>query len=92
MKADIFFVIASAATVIVSIAIVIAALYLIRVLRDARDISVMIKEESGRVIQDVENLRAEGAGVLRALRFFWKKNRSARRRRKERGAGTPESN
>lgn len=92
MKADIFFVIASAAVVIVSVVIAVAAVYLIRILRDARDISAMLKEESSRIIQDVEKLRAEGAGLFRALRIFGKKNSGTRRKEKRRSAHESQNN
>lgn len=57
VQADIFFFITTVAIVVVTIAIVIALLVFIQILRDVRHVSKRAREESDRVLSDMEDLR-----------------------------------
>jgi hypothetical protein len=58
MKADIFFVVTTVAVALVAVAMLIALVYIIRILRDVTYISKKVKEESDGIISDVRELRA----------------------------------
>lgn len=64
IHADIFFFISTIALVLVSTGIVIVLIYIIKILRNIRDISDRVKEESTEIMADVKilrkNLRDEG--------------------------------
>jgi len=77
IQADIFFFVSTIALVIISIGIVVALFYLIKVLRNAREISEVVKEEGKAIISDVRRARftlhAEGSkwgGFLSSIRDF----------------------
>jgi ABC-type siderophore export system fused ATPase/permease subunit len=57
IHADVFFFITTIVLVLVSIGVLIALYYVIRILKNARDISDKIKSESTEVISDVKALR-----------------------------------
>ncbi|MEK7542650.1 MAG: hypothetical protein AAB524_03035 [Patescibacteria group bacterium] len=57
LKADIFFFITTAAMVVIAITVLIALFFLIQILRDARHVSRRIREQSDRILLDVEDLR-----------------------------------
>lgn len=58
IHADIFFFISTISLVVLTVAAAIALFYLIRILRNARDISDTIKSESGEIVADSKRLRA----------------------------------
>ncbi len=58
IHADIFFFISTIALVLISIGIVIALFYVIRILRNVREVSEKIKTESGEIVSDLRKLRA----------------------------------
>lgn len=58
LQADIFFFITAVATVVLSILVGIAVVYLIRILRNVRDISDTAKREADALASDVEELRS----------------------------------
>lgn len=58
VQADIFFFITTLAIVVVTIAILVALFFLIQILRDIRYVSRRVREQSDRVLSDVEELRA----------------------------------
>lgn len=81
LKSDIFFVVTTIAVVAVAIAIIIALIYLIGVLRDARKLSSKAREEGEAIIHDVGEIREaakkESLWVLDSLkkRFTSKKTK-----------------
>ncbi|MHB8651951.1 MAG: hypothetical protein ACYC8S_02340 [Minisyncoccota bacterium] len=78
-KSDIFFFITSVAVVAVSIALVVALVYFVRVLRDVKEISARVKNEAGRLAEDVATLRSEvrtqGARAKEVTTFWIEKFR-----------------
>jgi membrane protein implicated in regulation of membrane protease activity len=74
MKADIFFFVTTIAVVAVTICLVYAAYYLIRILRNVEEISEEVKQESQLVREDIGDLRAnireEGVKVKHFTNFF----------------------
>lgn len=68
IHADAFFFISTIALVVISIGIAVALYYLIKILRNARDVSDRIKAESAEIATDVRKLRA----VLRDEGVKWK--------------------
>ncbi len=58
IHADIFFFISTVSLVVLTIAAGIALFYVIKILRNARDISDTIKAESGEIVADSKRLRA----------------------------------
>jgi signal transduction histidine kinase len=57
LKADIFFFITTVAIVVLAIAAFIALVFLIQILRDVRHVSKRVREQSDRILSDVEDLR-----------------------------------
>ena len=92
VQADIFFFVTTAAIVVVTIAIVIALVFFIQILRDVRHVSKRAREESDRFLTDMEDLRRflkkEGKraidlkGVLESIiGTFFSKRKSPKRSR-----------
>lgn len=65
IHADIFFFISTIALILITAGIVIASVYVIRTLSDARQIMARWKEENEHIIRDVRDLRVavRGEGV-----------------------------
>ena len=57
VQADIFFFITSAAVLVVTIATLIALCFFIQILRDVRYTSKKVREETDKIISDVDGLR-----------------------------------
>ena len=57
IHADIFFFISTIALVVISVGLIVALFYFIRILRDASFVSKKIKEESTELIADLRRLR-----------------------------------
>jgi hypothetical protein len=76
IHADIFFFISTIALVLISIGIIIALVYLIRILRNVSDVSDKVKEESTEILSDIKELRTdikkEGFRMSYVSRFFAK--------------------
>lgn len=74
MKADIFFFVTTIAVIAVTICLIYAAYYLIRILRNVDAISEEVKNESQLVREDIQdlrtNIREEGMKVKHFTRFF----------------------
>lgn len=68
IHADIFFFISTIALVVVSIGLIIALVYSIKILKNVSDISAKVKEEGERIVSDVRELRH----VLRNEGLKWK--------------------
>ena len=74
-KADIFFFITSAVVIALGIGLVIVLIYLIRILRNVKDISETVKEESAAVAGDISHLRStvKSGRLLAGLFLFIKR-------------------
>lgn len=74
LKADIFFFVTTVAVIAVTICLVYAGYYLIRILRNVEEISEEVKEEAGQVREDIgelrTNIREEGLKVKHFTNFF----------------------
>ena len=86
VKADIFFVIASIAAVVVSALVAVALIYVIRIVRNVTDISERVRAESSALSQDLSELRAsvrtKGLRLRQLVSFLAKvRIRTARMRR-----------
>ena len=57
MKSDIFFFITGGSILIITIAILVAVYYIVKILRDVEDITDSVREESIRVVDDVSFVR-----------------------------------
>ena len=67
-KADIFFVVTTVAIVFGALALIIIAAYFVRILRDVKRISRVVKDETEGIADDIGDLRlkvrTEGIGAL----------------------------
>ena len=68
VQADLFFFITSIAIVLVTIGILMALFFFIQILRDVRYTSRRIREETDRIVSDVDNLKGLVGGVLHLFR------------------------
>jgi 5-bromo-4-chloroindolyl phosphate hydrolysis protein len=59
LKADIFFFITAVAVVVITIVILIAFYYIIKILRDVRELSDLVKDEGKHIIHDIEEARED---------------------------------
>ena len=59
IKADIFFFVTAIAVVALALLFAVALVYLIRILRDVKDISERVKEEASSITYDVSRFRAK---------------------------------
>ena len=57
LKSDIFFVVTTIAIVLVTIALLVALAYVIRILRDAQKVSEVIRAEGEEIVKDVSDIR-----------------------------------
>lgn len=57
LKSDVFFFITSASIIILSIVLLVALYYLIKILRDVKEISHTVKKESELIVKDVDAVR-----------------------------------
>ncbi|GMQ95101.1 MAG: hypothetical protein BMS9Abin13_211 [Patescibacteria group bacterium] len=91
IQMDIFFFITSIAIIVLTIFFVTALVYVIRILKNVRDISNVVKKESDFLSQDFAELRAnvrkEGAKVKHFTSFahdVYKRNVKERKNKKNR--------
>lgn len=74
IQADIFFFVSTIALVVISIGLVVAVLYVIKILRDVSEVSTKVREESDEMIADFKalrtNLKTEGFRLGAIGRFF----------------------
>ncbi len=74
MKSDIFFFITSIAVVILTMLLVVAIAYTIRILRNLDDISAKAKDEVGLIKEDIselrQNIKTEGTKIKHFANFF----------------------
>jgi len=67
IKADIFFFITSVAVVLVTIGIAVALYYIIKILRNIRDVTLRMDEGSKVLAEDLSELR----GTIKREGFVW---------------------
>ena len=80
VQADLFFFITSIAIVLITIAILMALFFFIQILRDVRYTTKRIREETDRIVSDVDNLKELVGGVLH---IFRRKKRSRKAKPKK---------
>jgi len=85
LKSDIFFVVTTFAVVFVSVGLVVALFYIIRILKDMKTLSRKARSEGEKILDDVaefrENTKARGehlAKIFSFLGFIKKKKRESR--------------
>jgi uncharacterized protein YoxC len=69
-RSDIFFMVTTGAVIIVGILFVVAFVYVIRILRDARDVTKKVRDEAVKIADDVGTLRATVSDEVSKLRGF----------------------
>jgi len=57
LKSDIFFFITSIVVIVLSAVLLVALYYLIKILRDVKEISKIVKNESGLIVKDIDDAR-----------------------------------
>ncbi|MEO8637313.1 MAG: hypothetical protein ABI430_00225 [Candidatus Taylorbacteria bacterium] len=76
IHADIFFFITTIAVILLTLGLIVALVYAIRILKSVDHISTKVKEESDRVIEDLGELRSNvkdnGWKLGHIMRFFRK--------------------
>lgn len=76
LKADVFFFITTIALVLITVAVLIAVVYLIKLLRDLSAISRKIKEEGEEIIRDISEARRrverEGFTARTGMKIVWR--------------------
>lgn len=70
-KSDIFFVITGVAVVLVTLLLVAVLFYIIKILRDVKDVTTKVKKESEHIIDDVsffrKGIKKTGAKVKKTI-------------------------
>ncbi len=75
MKADVFFTVTTIAVIVVTAVLTVAFVYLIKILRDVRYMSNRAKEETDKVVKDIDLFREsakKNLGDFRHLANFFK--------------------
>ena len=74
LKSDIFFVVTTFAVVFVSVCLVVALVYIIRILKDMKILSKKARDEGEKILEDVAEFRQgakkQGFYFAKALSFF----------------------
>lgn len=73
LKSDIFFFITSVVVIIIGIGVVIVVSYIVNILRDVKDVSKTVKEETEEIAGDISQLRTKvksGIAVVGMSAFF----------------------
>ncbi len=81
IQSDVFFFITSIAVVIVTIFILVILWYVVRILKNVKDVSDVIKKESIFVLSDLSGLRAKVKKFLQYFVTIYKQNTGTSRRR-----------
>ncbi len=73
-KADIFFVVTTIFVAILAVFAIIAGIYLVKILRNLRDVSNLVKSETLHIAGDIENIRSDikrnGLNLSGIFKFF----------------------
>ncbi len=82
MKSDVFFFVTTIAVALVSIVFVIALVYVISILKDAKELSVRAREEGTAILDDIGEIRQNAKGkslrildIIQSLFSFGKKKK-----------------
>ncbi len=82
VKADVFFFVSTLAVVAVTILLIVAIIYAIAILRDARKLSSMVREEGEEMVSDFSVIRKRIIGGLgKIINSFTKKNDSKKNKK-----------
>lgn len=83
MKSDVFFFVTTIAVVAVSVALVVAIIYVIRILRDAKELSAKAREEGTALLDDIsevrEKVKSKSFGFIEILQSFFTSKKSKRK-------------
>jgi nucleoside recognition membrane protein YjiH len=75
VKSDIFFFITSVVVIVIGVGAVIVYFYVINILRDVKDVSKTVKDETKEMAEDISQLRTKvktGSVVVGLVGFFRK--------------------
>lgn len=82
MKSDVFFFVTTIAVVVVSGVLAVALLYVVSILKDAKELSVKAREEGSAILDDIGEIRQEAKGkglrildIIQSLFSFGKKKK-----------------
>ncbi|HYC82942.1 MAG TPA: hypothetical protein VEB60_00125 [Candidatus Paceibacterota bacterium] len=85
IQADIFFFVTTVAVALIALGLSVAIYYAVKILRDVKDISTTVKEESKHLARDIEDLRANarrGMTLAGLVGLFKSASKRARRGKK----------
>jgi hypothetical protein len=75
LKMDIFFVVTTFAIILVSVGLVVALIYVIRILKDMKILSRKARDEGEKILDDVasfrEDTKEKGASLSKLFSFFF---------------------
>lgn len=57
LKADIFFVVTTITVLVIAVLVITALIYIVRILRDFKNLSESIKDEGSKIVSDVDKVR-----------------------------------
>lgn len=78
LKSDIFFFVTTIAVIVIGVLLLIALIYTIKILRDIKHVSRAVKEESDKIIEEVENVRT---GFLSKIVAFFNPIKKTKRKK-----------
>lgn len=84
LKSDIFFFVTTIVVAALGIALAIAIIYLIRILRDVKEISKEVKDETKQIVSDVSTFRndiksgATAGRVVKSIGALFKRRKKGR--------------
>ena len=88
LKADIFFFVTTIVVVLLAAIGMVAAIYIIKILRDARAITGIVRAEADRITEDIAAVRdrvrqegMKGLGIMTALAALWKRRGGPEKRK-----------
>lgn len=73
LKSDIFFFITSIVVIAIGVGAVIISAYIINILRDVKDVSKTVKQETKEIAEDLSQMRTKvksGSAIVGTLTFF----------------------
>jgi membrane protein implicated in regulation of membrane protease activity len=80
IKADFFFFITTISIVLLTIVAIVVAFYVIRILRNVKELSEKVKIEGGEIIDDVsvarKNIKKEGSSIWLIIKKFLRVKKS----------------
>lgn len=87
LKADIFFFVTTIAVILLTIGGVIIIAYVWKIVRDIKDVSEIIKEQTHKVSDDIDEMRKDGlngfwSGIMRIGGSLIKKNKKKHHEKK----------